>query len=251
MSSLLPPNAAMLTGRSPHHVTEVAALGCRLHCDMVGAFLALRDAAAAVGIDLRAASSFRDFDRQLAIWNGKFRGERPVLDRQGVPLEVKHLSAEARVEAILVWSALPGASRHHWGTDFDVYDATTMPDAAQLKLVPQEYSSSGPFAHLTTWLDDNLARYGFFRPYAVRSDPSNMRGVSPEPWHLSFAPLAHRFLSALTPALLAETLASAPIEGREVVLANIEHIHRRYVADVTPPSPESLAFELREHGRVV
>ncbi len=37
-------------------------------------------------------------------------------------------SAEAeRVAAILVWSALPGASRHHWGTDCDVIDAAALP----------------------------------------------------------------------------------------------------------------------------
>ena len=30
-------------------------------------------------------------------------------------------------DAILLWSALPGASRHHWGTDFDVFDRAAVP----------------------------------------------------------------------------------------------------------------------------
>ena len=83
----------------------------------------MRAAAAADGIDLVAFSSFRDFDRQLAIWNGKFRGERPMQDRAGRRSTPGALSPAERVAAILWWSALPGASRHHWGTDFDVMDA--------------------------------------------------------------------------------------------------------------------------------
>ncbi|MEM8266302.1 D-alanyl-D-alanine carboxypeptidase family protein, partial [Morganella morganii] len=47
----------------------------------VNAFLAMQQAAREAGFDLQPASTFRDFDRQLAIWNGKFCGQRPVLDK--------------------------------------------------------------------------------------------------------------------------------------------------------------------------
>ncbi|MCZ8486094.1 D-alanyl-D-alanine carboxypeptidase family protein [Vibrio lentus] len=30
-------------------------------------------------------------------------------------------SEQQKLSAILRWSALPGASRHHWGCDFDVF----------------------------------------------------------------------------------------------------------------------------------
>jgi len=129
------------------------------------AFLAMREAARRDGIDLQAASSFRDFDRQLTIWNAKFRGERPLLDRSGQLLNVASLSAAQRIEAILIWSALPGASRHHWGTDLDVYDAAALHDRARLQLTPEEYGGAGPFAALTAWLDQHMHRFGFFRPY--------------------------------------------------------------------------------------
>ncbi|MBK6673372.1 MAG: D-alanyl-D-alanine carboxypeptidase family protein [Proteobacteria bacterium] len=39
--------------------------------DAVAPFLSMRSSAKGDGIDLMPASSFRDFDRQLAIWNGK------------------------------------------------------------------------------------------------------------------------------------------------------------------------------------
>jgi len=83
----------------------------------VAPFLNLRRAARADGIDLKPLSSFRDFARQLAIWNGKFSGERPMYDALGVKLNAAALTPWERIEAILLWSALPGASRHHWGTD--------------------------------------------------------------------------------------------------------------------------------------
>src|SRR5688572_23302102 len=115
--------ADQLTGRARSHLVELSGPTCTLHREAAAPFLAMRAAAAADGIDLVAFSSFRDFDRQLGIWNGKFRGERPMQDRQGRPLDVARLTAAERLAAILWWSALPGTSRHHWGTDFDVLDA--------------------------------------------------------------------------------------------------------------------------------
>jgi len=209
------------------------------------AFLALREAARSAGIDLQAASSFRDFDRQLAIWNAKFRGERPLLDRRGRPLEVRTLSAAERVEAILVWSALPGASRHHWGTDFDVFDVAAMPDRSRLQLVPDEYAGSGPFATLTHWLDEHMHEFGFFRPYVAPNT-----GVNPEPWHVSYAPLAMRCMEELTVPVLVRALEESALEGRDVVLESIDTLHRRFVVNVAQPPP-SIAAELGDHRRMV
>ena len=113
MPLLRPLTDLELTGRSRSHVIEAAGLRCTLHAEVMPAFLGMRAAAQRVGIDLRAASSFRDFDRQLLIWNGKYRGERVLFDRAGQGLDVSRLTPTERIEAILVWSALPGASRHH------------------------------------------------------------------------------------------------------------------------------------------
>ena len=82
----------------------------------------MRESAAAAGIDLLPLSSFRDFERQRLIWNAKYRGERPALDRGGRTVDMSRLAPDRRIETILLWSALPGASRHHWGSDIDVAD---------------------------------------------------------------------------------------------------------------------------------
>jgi LAS superfamily LD-carboxypeptidase LdcB len=219
-----------LTGRTRSHLVELSGPACTLHRDVVSAFLTLRAAAAVDGIGLVAFSSFRDFDRQLAIWNGKFRGERPMQDRSGRPLDVAGLTPAERVEAILWWSALPGASRHHWGTDFDVLDAAALPAGYKLQVIPAEYLEGGPFHRLTTWLDAHMGDFGFFRPYTT-----DRGGVAPEPWHLSYAPVAVAAAGQFDLAALRGALASADIEGKPEVLASLERSFTTYVVNVDAP----------------
>jgi LAS superfamily LD-carboxypeptidase LdcB len=216
-----------LVGRARGHLAELAGLRCTLHKEAVSPFLAMHAAAAADGIDLTAFSSFRDFDRQLAIWNGKFRGERPMQDRAGVALDALSLEPAARVTAILWWSALPGASRHHWGTDCDVMDSNALPAGYKPQVIPAEYQAGGPFHHLTTWLDEHMHAFGFFRPYST-----DRGGVQPEPWHLSYAPVARRASAALSVEALRGVLAAADLEGKAEVLAALETNYRSYVLNV-------------------
>jgi len=220
-------NALELTGRARSHIVQLDSPRCALHRDVVEPFLALREGAAQEGIDLRPYSSFRDFDIQLLIWNRKWRGERPLLDREGRPLDYAALSEEQIIDAILSWSALPGASRHHWGSEIDVFDAAAVPADYRLQLVADEYSPTGPFARLTAWMDANLRRYGFFRPY-----DSDRGGVHPEPWHISFAAVSEQALHQLTPAVLAEAVAASDLLGKQLVLSRIDELHARFVANV-------------------
>jgi len=216
-----------LTGRTREHLAEVPGAGLSLHRGAAASYLAMRAAAVADGIDLTAFSGFRDFDRQLTIWNGKFRGERPMQDRAGRPLDPLTLSPRERVAAILWWSALPGSSRHHWGTDIDVKDATALPPGYRFQVIPAEYQPGGPFEHLTTWLDAHMHQFGFFRPYAT-----DRGGVQPEPWHLSYAPLAVRAKQALTLEGMRAVVAAAEIEGRDEILESLEGIFASYVQNV-------------------
>ena len=51
------------------------------------------------------------------------------------------------------FSALPGASRHHWGTDIDVYDANAVSSDYVVQLSLKEVGSGGVFDSLHKWLD--------------------------------------------------------------------------------------------------
>jgi LAS superfamily LD-carboxypeptidase LdcB len=223
-------NGAELTGQVRTHITDIPELACALHAHVVAPFLNLRRAALDDGFELEPVSSFRDFSRQLKIWNAKFSGEKPMLDASGRLLETGKLTPRERVESILLWSALPGASRHHWGTDVDVIDRRAGPPGYRPQLTPQEFAAGGPYAALDEWLEAHAAEFGFFRPFrGVRS------GVQPEPWHLSFAPVAENARRALLPAVLRKAIEAAALLGRDEVLAQLDALHARYVAAIDWP----------------
>ena len=227
-------NELELTGRARTHIIELAEPACALHYEVVASFLGMREAAAADGIELRACSSFRDFEAQLGIWNRKWAGERPLYDRSGHPLVRAQLSEWQAIEAILCWSALPGGSRHHWGSDVDVFDAAAMPPDYKLQLVPQEYASDGVFAKLTAWLNRHMYRFGFFRPYHT-----DRGGVSTEPWHLSYAPIAVPAVESLSLSLLRHVLEASDIGGKAQVLNRLPEIYTRYLLATDPPPARS------------
>jgi LAS superfamily LD-carboxypeptidase LdcB len=224
-------NELELTGRARTHIVELEHPRCALHFQAVTSFLAMRDAAMAAGIDLVAASSFRDFERQLLLWNRKWRGERPLLDRGGQLIDPATLDDAGRVEAILCWSAIPGGSRHHWGTDVDVIDAAALPPGYQVQLVPDEYAATGIFARLTPWLDENMGRFGFHRPYATAGC-----GAGVEPWHLSYSPVSSEALEAFTLPVLRRAIEGSDMLGKAQVLERLPEIYTRFILAIDPPA---------------
>ncbi|MFA9441394.1 M15 family metallopeptidase [Uliginosibacterium sp. sgz301328] len=228
-------SALELTGRARTHVREFVideATRFVAHDKAGEAFMHMRAAAARHGIDLVPLSAFRDFAGQMKIWTAKWNGERPLYDADGGVIPHGALDEDGLVDAILSWSALPGASRHHWGSEFDVIDRAALPDGYRPRLLPDEYVAGGPFARLGEWLHTGPIEFGFFRPYDIERG-----GLHPEPWHLSWAPLAVPALGALTPELMREAIeAASDMPGRERVLARIEHIHTVQVCRVGAPA---------------
>jgi LAS superfamily LD-carboxypeptidase LdcB len=224
---------ATLVGQSETHLCsaeDAEVLGARMHRDAIESFVALRAAAAAAGFDLAIDSGFRSFERQLSIWNRKAKGELAVLDSQARALDITQLTPRDLVFAILRWSALPGASRHHWGTDVDVYDRAAKPEGYEVQDIPAEVESGGMFAPLHEWLDRRMAdgaACGFFRPYDM-----DRQGVAPERWHLSFSPVASTYLRLLTVDLLRETVKRADLALKDVVIDNLPEIYGRFVINI-------------------
>jgi LAS superfamily LD-carboxypeptidase LdcB len=223
-------NELELTGRARTHIVALESPRCALHYEVVAAFLSMRDAAADAGIMLEAASSFRDFHTQVAIWNAKWCGERALLGRQGQPLDYATLPEAERIDAILAWSALPGGSRHHWGSDIDVMDRAALPPGYRVQLVTEEYREGGMFGNLARWLDANMHRFGFFRPF--RQDRG---GVSPEPWHLSYAPVALPAIEQLELPVLRRAIEASDLVCKAYVLARLPEIYTRFVLAIDPP----------------
>jgi len=189
----------------------------------------LQQGALQAGINLKIASSFRSFERQLAIWNAKACGNRVVNDRNNKPLDLSNLTRQELVTAILAWSALPGASRHHWGCDLDVYDPDML-GPHKLQLEPWEYQTNGPMAQLGQWLTNNLGHYGFYQPY--RQDRG---GVAIEPWHISHIALSTQASDLLTETMLKSALTSCEIQLQSEILTQLPHIMSQYVTNIDQP----------------
>ena len=180
-------NAALLLGIGSRHLV---ALQTRFLADpeTVSAFERLRRRAAVAGFELRVASAFRDYDRQTTIINEKWRGARPVTSAEGLTLQRENMGDLQWLEAIMRFSALPGTSRHHWGTDVDIWDAAAAPANYRPALEPSEYGEGGVFAEMTRWLDELINAddaEGFYKPYDI-----DRGGVAPEAWHISYRPVA-------------------------------------------------------------
>jgi LAS superfamily LD-carboxypeptidase LdcB len=224
-----------LLGQSESHLcadTDAQIFGARIHAEVVQPFTQLRDAARQHGFDLVILSGFRGFDRQLSIWNRKASGDLRVLDSHANPIDIATLSDFDLAMSILRWSALPGASRHHWGTDIDVYDAAARPDGYEVDLVPGEVEAGGMFAPLHEWLDERIATgtaFGFFRPY-----DADRGGVAPERWHLSYSALSMSFGQLLTRDMLRHAISRADLRLKSTVLNNLDEIVDRFVTNINP-----------------
>ncbi len=217
----------MMTGRSESHL-RLLDRQVQLHAEVIEPFLRMQQAAAAEGLDIQVVSGFRSYDRQLAIWNAKAEGLRPLLDAEGHFLDISLLSDDEKAMAILRWSALPGCSRHHWGTDMDIWDQAAVSPDYQLQLVPEEYASGGPFHALFLWLEEHAAAFGFYRPY-----DRDRGGVAPEPWHLSYRPVAEQFEAQLDGAFVRKLLDNDGLRLKGAVLARLDEIVARFI--LPPP----------------
>ncbi|WP_235965445.1 M15 family metallopeptidase [Caenimonas soli] len=217
-------NELEITGRARTHVLQFHEPTRFAAQQEAGeAFLAMRAAAAKDGINVVPVSSFRDFQTQLRIWNYKFSGQRPLYDIHGVARDFGSLTPEQVIDCILNWSALPGGSRHQWGTEIDVVDGAA-PALYEPMLLPQEVASGGIYERLHKWLDANIAKFGFFRPYEHYQG-----GMYPEPWHLSYAPLSTKVIGQVSADLLTEVIEASPVLGKDLLLPRIPEIFRNHI----------------------
>lgn len=211
---------------SPYHQLETR---FKLESQTALAFQAMADSAAKDGIKLAICSAYRPFDRQLAIWNAKASGKRAVLDINEQPVDISPLSDDELVDLILLWSALPGASRHHWGTDIDVFDAEQI-EAKSLRLVEAEYRDGGPCAQLHQWLVANAKDFGFYFPFQ-----RGQSAVSAEPWHISYFPVSQALLPQFDVQTLAQIIAHSDMLLKDAVIRRLPELVTEYVHRIAQP----------------
>jgi LAS superfamily LD-carboxypeptidase LdcB len=219
----------LLTGLEPPDLVAISATNPALQLERqsAAALEKMQQAARLDAIELQAISAYRSFDRQAAIWNGKMSGSRAVYDQQQQQLDIHQFSGFAKLEAVLLYSALPGASRHHWGTDLDVFDAAAVDSNYQLQLLEAEYQAGGPFHKLALWLGRYAGDFGFFRPYQKYQG-----GVAAEPWHLSYRPLSDRYLQQFELLMLQQAIEQSSLSEKVLIQQYLPDIFQRYVFNI-------------------
>lgn len=212
--------------------------GSLVHQDILSDWVALKDSAKKSGFELAIVSSFRSFDRQLQIWNDKVSGKRPVLDSCGVKLDISLLSDDDLLFSILKWSAIPGTSRHHWGTDLDVYDKSAVNIEYDVKLTDDEVLNEGVFSPLHDWLDNeikNKKSFNFFRPFerkemvpysAFKKPPM----ISDERWHISHKTTSSFYSREINESKLHHFFTNQnDILLKDLILKNFENIYENFI----------------------
>ena len=183
------------------------------------AFLRMKNDAYQDGISIEVASSFRNFDRQRSIFERKF-----------IAYTEEDMEPIAAIDRIIEYSTIPGTSRHHWGTDADLIDASK-PTTGDV-LVPEKFEAGGPFADLKSWMDENSERYGF---YLVYTDNPRRKGFKYEPWHYSYAPLSRPMLKAYRRLNLIRLLQEEDFIGSEHFTRGFLHDYiTNHILDINP-----------------
>lgn len=169
------------------------------------------------GLRLYSTSSYRDYNRQVKIWNEKY-----------IQHEQEGLRGIAIIDKIVEFSSIPGTSRHHWGTDCDVTDLNIWQPENTLDAC--HYEECGVYAQLGKWLTEHTDKFGFVLAY---NEDLNRTGFHPEPWHYSFADLAkpiyHNYISMIKP----RDLGNPVLKGNELLtIPYLEAYIHRYVKGI-------------------
>lgn len=215
--------ADMLLGKvdpaaSPEFVQIDGSLASRtgmyMHAAAYEAFERMHAAALEKGIRLKVLSAMRSFDYQKRIWENKWNGQQILHGN------IRATSIEDPTERaleILRFSAMPGTSRHHWGTDID------------LNSLQNSYFLSGEGKIIYEWLQEHASGYGFCQPYTTIGQ-NRGGGYEEEKWHWSYIPLASVYLKAFPRLISYEDISG--FDGCEVAaqIAVIEN----YVMQIDP-----------------
>jgi LAS superfamily LD-carboxypeptidase LdcB len=153
-----------------------SAVGKFLRKESYEAFVKMANAAKKEGVILFIISATRNFTSQKSIWENKWNGKTLV--------EGKNLTTIAdlpeRAKMILLYSSMPGTSRHHWGTDMD------------LNSLDNSYFASGEGLKIYQWLQVHAAEFDFCQPYTSKA--TGRSGYEEEKWHWSYLPLSKELL---------------------------------------------------------
>nr|MBS0036636.1 M15 family metallopeptidase [Saprospiraceae bacterium] len=188
--------------------------GMYMQRDAYHAFLKMYEAAKEEGIELVVRSATRNFEAQKRIWEEKWEGLRLSA---GENAKEAYPDPVDRALNILLYSSMPGTSRHHWGTDID------------LNSFDNSWFEEGEGEKLYNWMLNHAANYGFCQPYTALN-AERKTGYQEEKWHWSYLPLSSDMTKAAKNKLQDEMIAG--FKGAET--ANEIGVVNNYILGIHP-----------------
>lgn len=189
-----------------------------LRKETLDAFLKMAEAANEDKIDLKITSATRNFDYQKDIWNKKWFG---IIIVDGEDLSKSILDEQERFKKILEYNAVPGTSRHHWGTDLDINRVNPLYAGSERDSIERE--------KIYTWLFKNAFQFGFCQTYTPKNI-NRKTGYKEEPWHWSYLPLSQNFTQEYKKLIKDEDIKG--FEGDEYVSS--QNLIDDYVLSTNP-----------------
>ncbi len=169
-------------------------------------------------------SSYRSYGHQKKIWEKKCLGETKTMDFQGNnEIDIKDLSPKEHLFFMLRWSAIPGLSRHHWGTELDLVE--NIPNYT-CQLIPLEFCQNGAYFNFSKKLQNLLQEKNlpFHFPYN-----KEVNGVGLEPWHLSYTKTSKKIENLLTIDTCKKIVSDSQFTYKDIILENLEEIYNRFI----------------------
>jgi len=142
------------------------------------------------------------------------------------------LSPTKAIEEIIRFSTIPGTSRHHWGTEIDIIDASDERYKDEEYVLLTEKYENGIFTKLKRWMDTNSERFGFYLTYV---NDNSRKGFEYEPWHYSYKPVSIELLNIFINNDIGSIISTTSMEGKEFISKDfIQKYIDEYVKGVNP-----------------
>jgi zinc D-Ala-D-Ala carboxypeptidase len=159
------------------------------------------------GWRLTLVSGYRSFYAQRKIWNQYAEEYR----------KRNNLTEEGRVRAIMSLAAVPGLSRHHWGTELDISEETLR---GQLGTIESDISPR--VLDFYRWMGENAPRFGFCKVYAGQKG-----SIREEHWHWSYIPFSRVYGRQFAEIKSFKRIMNIDVEEVEYLRRNFPKIQQR------------------------
>ena len=200
----------VLTGQQP--------LSNRLKSVIDSAMNALIKEAKKEGLSIEIVSHYRNFEHQKRIWNRKYK-----------QFTEKRLTPTEAIKKIIQYSTIPGTSRHHWYTDFDI---VLEKEHTGDRLLAKHFDVGGMYQPLHLWLQKNAKKFRFALVY---TNKKGRKGFAYEPWHYSYTTFSYDFLRCYSNINIKTFIQSLDIMGKEYITDKIvEKYISENIFDINP-----------------